>query len=124
MTVEGRIEKKEQTLEKKMAASVPVFDRDIIFNGLMLSQTEFEIIRVVCSTSLNNLEIAELRNRSPQTIKNHFTSIYRKLDINTPGDRGLDKRNLAIVTLIELGALRYKPSVDTDTCSIVIQNGR
>jgi len=124
MSLERNPREKAINLEKRMVASIPVFDNEVLVDEIGFSQTEQEIVKIFCSTPMQTRGIAYLRERSPQTIKNQLTSIYRKLGIRDPGRKGSDYKNSAIARLIELGALRYEPVIDVNSCSIVNQDGR
>lgn len=117
-----RIIDKVEILEKKMAASVPVFDHEIIFEQLALTKSQFEVVRTICSTAMNTEEIALLRGGSPRTISDHLYTVYKKLGIDVKS-KNQNKIRL-IGRLIELGALKYEPVIDTSSCSIAKLNGK
>lgn len=64
-----------------------------------LSSREREILELLAN-GLNNREIAATLYISPHTVKNHVSSIYRKL--------GADDRTLVAVTALRLGVVRLK----------------
>lgn len=64
---------------------------------ITLSERELEIIGGAAS-GLTNKEIGERLGLSPQTVKNHFTSILRKLRVND--------RTAAVMICLKLGYLR------------------
>jgi DNA-binding NarL/FixJ family response regulator len=120
MNPERIVAYKTMLFKRKMAASVPVFDNEIITNQLSLTNSQFEIIQIFCSTGLRNDEIAILRGSSPGTIKSHFSDIYKKLNISGKSKKG--SRIRLISYLIEQGALRYKPFIETTSFGILNHN--
>lgn len=64
-----------------------------------LSSREREILELLAN-GLNNREIAATLYISPHTVKNHVSSIYRKL--------GADDRTRVAVTALRLGVVRLK----------------
>ncbi|WP_068139697.1 helix-turn-helix domain-containing protein [Limnochorda pilosa] len=74
--------------------------QDRIAQGLKdLSGREREILELLAN-GLNNREIAAALYISPHTVKNHVSSIYRKL--------GADDRTRIAVTALRLGAAHLR----------------
>ena len=71
-----------------------------------LTDRELEILRKV-SDGLTNAEIGYALGISPQTVKNHVTSILRKLAVND--------RTQAVVTALRRGWLTIEEEVSPDT---------
>jgi len=63
--------------------------------GQVLSEREIEVLRLA-KRGLPNLQIAQALNISPGTVRNHLSSIYRKLDVHTRYEalRIAEERNL------------------------------
>lgn len=47
-----------------------------------LSRREVEVLRLMC-TGITRTEVAKALYRSPKTIDNHYTRIYRKLGVHS-----------------------------------------
>ena len=111
MTRERALEKASE-LQERMGASTLHFDEEFIREELSLTETEFEIVSIICTTPISVDDIAAIGKNSRQTVKNHFYNIYRKLEEHTDLGKGKDKRINMINFLVDVGALEYRPKVE------------
>ncbi len=83
----------------------------------ILTPREREVLEVVKTGKTASKEIVPVLHITDQTIKNHFTSIYRKLEI--PGKGKEDKKIRALIRAILLGEIEpFKPSIDQENTPI------
>ena len=91
---------------------------DINIEGTFLSPREKEILEIIKTGKTSNKEIAIELSLVLQTVKNHLTNIYRKLEVF--GKTGKDlNRNKALVKAILLKEIDpFKPSIDQEDTPI------
>jgi len=83
----------------------------------ILTDREKECLGAVRTGITSSQEIASLLCLTPQVVKNHFTSIYKKLEIRE--GKKEEKKTLALVTAISLREIEpFKPSIDEENTPI------
>lgn len=82
---------------RMVALGKEVFAASAEHNGSRLSQRERQVVTLI-SEGATNAEIASRLHLSPHTVKEHTSSIYRKLDVRNRAEAVTTAQRLGLVT--------------------------
>jgi len=101
MTAES-IHEKARELEKRMSASLPVWDMDKV-RDLGITRREFAVLKLAF-IGLSDKEVADFLGITLDTVHDHKTSIFQKVDV-------YGGEILLLNKLLDQGVVTFIPSV-------------
>ncbi|MFQ6226545.1 LuxR C-terminal-related transcriptional regulator [Nocardia sp. NPDC002869] len=81
---------------ERVAEGARVFPKEVMAQGVRLSQRELDVVRQLAS-GLSNPEVAAVLNLSRHTVKQHTSAVYRKLGVRNRAEAASRAQELGLL---------------------------